>query len=53
MTHEINCLRDQIRYLLQHITEQSPLPQENEEMNKIDFPHLNAAMDEPQNMENT
>ena len=53
MTHEINCLQDQIRYLLQHITEQSPLPQENEEMNKIDFPHLNAAIDEPQYMENS
>ena len=53
MTHEINCLQDQIRYLLQHITEQSPLPQENEEMNKIDFANLNAAIDKLQNMKSS
>ena len=53
ITLEVNCLQNQVRYLLQHITEQNSLPQENEEMNKIAFSHLNAAMDEPQNMKNS
>ena len=48
ITHEMSCLQDQVRYFLQHITEQNSLPQESEEMNKIDFDHLNAAIDEPQ-----
>ena len=47
MTHEVNCLQDQVRYLLQNITEQNPLPQENEEMNKIDFAQLNAGIYKP------
>ena len=34
MAHEMKCLQDQVRYLLQHITEQNPLPQEKEEMSK-------------------
>ena len=25
---QVNCLQDQVRYLLQHITEQNPLPQD-------------------------
>ena len=53
MTYEMKCLQDQFRYLLQHITEQNPLPQENKEMNKIDFAHLNTAIDKPQNIKNS
>ena len=37
----MKCLQDQVRCLLQHITKENPLPQDNEEMNKKDFDHLN------------
>ena len=51
ITHEMNCLQDQVRYFLQRITEQNPPSQENKEMNK-DFDQPNATICEPQNMKN-
>ena len=47
ITHEMNRLRHQFRYLLQNITERNLLQQENKETNKKDFDQSNSRICEP------
>ena len=50
ITHEMNRLQDQFRYLLQNITERNLLQQENKETNKKDFDQSNSRICEPQDV---